>query len=73
MSKLKPRKLDKIRSAFEAVDKVAVDRGDLNDSTKIKELEEQMDNGIIDVNKNLGINNQRNLNKKMRKSHKGLR
>ena len=28
---------------------------------------------IIDVSKNLGINNPRNMNKKIRKTHKGLR
>ena len=73
MSRLKPRRLDKIKSAFAAVDKVTADRSDLNDSSKIKELENQMDIGIIDLNNNLSINNQRNMNKKMRKSHKGLR
>lgn len=73
MTRLKPRKRDKIKSAFEAVDKVAVDRGDLNDSTKIQELEEQMDNENFDLNGFNRIKNQKNLNKKMKKSHKGLR
>ena len=73
MSRLKPRRLDKIKSAFAAVDKVTADRSDINDSSKIKELEDKMDFGMIDLNNNLGINNSRNLNKKMRKTHKGLR
>ncbi len=73
MTRLKPRKLDKIKSGIAAVDKVTADRSDLNDSSKIKELEDQMDNGMIDLNNNLGINNSRNLNKKIRKTHKGLR
>ena len=73
MTRKKPRRLDKIRSGIEAVDKVAVDRGDLHDQRKIQELENQMDNELFDGKKNLGIDNPRNLNKKMKKSHKGLR
>ena len=73
MSRLKPRRLDKIKSGFAAIDKVTADRSDLNDSSKIKELENQMDIGMIDLNNNLGINNSRNFNKKMKKTHKGLR
>lgn len=64
MTRLKPRKLDKIKSGIAAVDKITADRSDLNDSSKIKELEDQMDNGMIDLNTNLSINNSRNLNKK---------
>lgn len=73
MTRKKPRKLDKIRSGFEAVDKIAVDRGDLNDQRKIQELENQMDNELFEGGKNLGINNHKNLNKNMKKSHKGLK
>ena len=73
MTRKKPRKLDKIRSAFEAVDKVAVDRGDINDQRKIQELENQMDNELFDGGKNLGVTSHRNMNKKIKKSHKGLR
>ena len=73
MSKLKPKRLDKIRSAFEAVDKVAVDRSDTHDISKIKELEDKMDENILDASKNLGINSQRNFNKKMQKSYKRLK
>ncbi len=73
MTRLKPRKLDKIKSGIAAVDKVTADRSDLNDSSKIKELEDQMDSGITDVSKNLGLSNPRNMNKKIRKTHKGLR
>jgi len=40
MTRLKPRKLDKIKSGIAAVDKVTADRSDLNDSSKIKELED---------------------------------
>ena len=73
MTRLKPRKLDKIRSAFEAVDKVAVDRGDLHDQTKIHELDDQMNKEIFDGQRNFGINSQRNFLKRMKKTHKGLR
>ena len=73
MTRKKPRKLDKIRSGFEAVDKVAADRGDLNDQRKIQELENQMGDALFDNRKNLGINNSINLNKTMKKSHKGIR
>lgn len=73
MTRKKPRKLDKIRSGFEAVDKVAADRGDLNDQRKIQDLENQIGNEIFDNGKNLGINNSRNLKKTMKKSHKGIR
>lgn len=73
MTRKKPRKLEKIRSGFEAVDKIAVDRGDLNDQRKIQELENQMDTEIFDNGKKLGLNNHRNLNKTMKKSHRGLR
>ena len=73
MTRKKPKKLDKIRSAFEAVDKVAADRGDAHDQRKILELEGQMDNEIFDGGKNFGINSHKALNKKMKKSHKGLR
>lgn|GEM_PF-6037074 len=64
ITRKKTRKLDKIRSGFEAVDKIAVDRGDLNDQRKIQELENQINNELFDSGKNLGINNPRNLNKK---------
>ena len=73
MSRKKPKRLDKIRSGFEAVDKVAVDRGDLDDQRKIQQLENQLDNELFDGGKNLGPSNYRNLNKKMKKSHKKLR
>ena len=73
MTKKKPRKLDKIRAGFEAVDKVAVDRGDLNDQRKIQELENQMGDELFDGGKNLRIDGQKNFKNKMKKSHKGLR
>ena len=73
MTRKKPRRLDKIRAGLEAVDKVAVDRGDSHDQRKIQELENQMDNELFDGGKNLGMSNHKHLNKKMKKSHKGLR
>ncbi len=73
MTRLKPRRFDKLREAFGAVDKAFVDRGDPHDSTKIKKLEDQMDGDSFVGNLNLGTNIQKNYIKKMKKSHKGLR
>ena len=73
MTRKKPQKLDKIRAGFEAVDKIAVDRGDPHDQSKIQELDNQIGNELFEGGKNLGTSHQRNLNKKMKKSHKGLR
>jgi hypothetical protein len=82
LTRLKPRRFDKLREAFgavdkafvdSAVDKAFVDRGDPHDSTKIKKLEDQMDCDSFVANLNLGTNNQKNYIKKMKKSHNGLR
>ena len=73
MTQLKPRRLDKLRKSISAVDKAFVDRSDLNDSTKIKELENQMDSEIFDGKRNIGLNSQKNFVKRIKKSHKNLR
>ena len=73
MTRLKPRRFDKLKKAFGAVDKAFVDRGDPHDSTKIKKLEDQMDDDSFVGNLNLGTNYQKNFKQKMKKSHKGLR
>ena len=72
MTRIKPKFRDRIRRAFSEVDKKFGTGQDVNDS-KIKELEDQMDNELFDGADNLGINNQRNFTKPTKKSHKGLR
>ena len=54
MTRIKPRKLDRIRAVFDAVDKAFVDREDPHDQTKIQQLEEKMNeiDGLNDFNKN---------------------
>ena len=70
MTRIKPRRLDKMRTAFDAVDKAFVDRDDLHNQTKIQELDDKMNeksfDGINGLNKiNLGKINIIS-NKKMR-------
>ena len=72
MTRLKRRKLDKIRGGLGAIDSKFADREDTK-NFKIKELENQMDNELFDTKKKLGPNNQRNFVKRMNKTHKGLR
>ena len=48
MTRLKRRKFDRIRAIFGAIDKTFVDRSDLYDSAKIKELENKMDENLFD-------------------------
>jgi hypothetical protein len=72
MTRLKPKFLDRIRGALSEVDKKFGTGQDVNDS-KIKELEDQMDNELFDGVGNLGISNQRNFVKPTKKSHKRLR
>ncbi len=72
MTRLKPKFFDKIRGAISEVDKKFGTGQDVNDS-KIKELEDQMDNEFLDGAGNLGINNHRGVTKPTKKSHKSLR
>ena len=72
MTRIKPKFLDRIRGAFSEVDKKLGTGQDVNDS-KIKELEDQMDNEFLDGAGNLGISNSKNFTKPTKKSHKGLR
>ena len=72
MTRIKPKFLDRIRGAFSEVDRKLGTGQDVNDS-KIKELEDQMDNELFDGASNLGINNQRNFVKPSKKFHKALR
>ena len=73
MTRLKPRKLYKIKEAIGAVDKAVVDRGDLHDQSKIQELDSQMNNEMFDGKISHGTNKNRSFQKRIRKSHKGLR
>ena len=73
MSRLKPRKRDKIIAGFSEIDKkFNTTREDAKNKT-IKELEDQMENVAFAENGKIGFNNQRNFVKKMNKSYKGLR
>ena len=72
MTRLKPRKRDKIIGIFSSIDKKFADREDPN-IPKIKELEDQMDKEPLGGKSNLGINTQKNFAKRMNKTHKGLR
>lgn len=72
MTRKKPKFLDRMKGAISEVDKKFGTGQDVNDS-KIKELEDQMDNELFDGASNLGINNQRNFVKPTKKSHKALR
>ena len=72
MTRKKPKFLDKIKGAVSEVDKKFGSGQNVNDS-KIKKLENQMDNELFDSASNLGINNQRNFVKPTKKSHKSLR
>ncbi len=70
MTRIKPKRVDNIRTAFDAVDKASVDRDDLDNQTKIQELDDKMNeksfDGINGLNKiNLGKINIIS-NKKMR-------
>ena len=72
MTRLRPRKRDKIIGILGEVDKKFADREN-HDIEKIKELENQIDMDIFDGGQNLGINNKRKFGKKMNKTYKGLR
>jgi len=55
MTRIKPKRVDNIRTAFDAVDKASVDRDDLDNQTKIQELDENINgkafDGINELNK----------------------
>ena len=72
MTRLRPRKRDKIIRILGEVDKKFADREQPN-IEKIKELENQMDMEIFDGKQNFGINNPKRFGKKMNKTFKGLR
>ena len=72
MTRLRQRKRDKIIGMLGEVDKTFADRENHN-IDKIKELENQMDLEIFDVQTNFGINNRKKFGKKMHKTYKGLR
>lgn len=67
MTRIKPKILDKIRDAFEGVDKILVDRTDAYDQSKIQQLEEKMNevDGFNDFNKNNFGHINKITNKKM--------
>lgn len=71
MTRKKPRFLDKLSGGLSEVDKKMGTGQDIN-YYKIKELEEQMDTGVLD-----GVNipgfNQRSFAKRAKKSFKSLR
>jgi len=49
MTRIKSKMLDRIRTSFEGIDKVFVDRTDVHDHTKIQQLDEKM-NGVDGFN-----------------------
>ena len=55
MTRIKPKRVDNIRTAFDTVDKAFVDRDDLLNETKIQELDENINgkafDGINELNK----------------------
>ncbi len=67
MARIKPKRLDRIRAVFGAVDKAFVDRGDPHDQTKIQQLEEKMNeiNNLNDFNKINFVQINKSTNKKM--------
>ena len=72
MTRKKPRFWDKLRGGLSEVDKKMGTGQDINDY-KIKELEDQMDTGVLDGINIPGFNNQRSLAKRAKKSFKSLR
>lgn len=53
MTRIIPKRWDRIKEAFRSIDKAIVDRGDIHDQTKIQQLEEKMNqiDGFSDFNK----------------------
>ena len=73
MTRLKPRRLDKIREILGTIDsKFSTNREDPND-TKIQELENQMVDDIFSSKRKIGNNTQKTFVKSLNKTHKGLR
>ena len=72
MTRKKPSFWDKLRGGLSEVDKKMGTGQDMNDY-KIKELEEQMDTGVLDGVNIPGFNNQRCFAKRAKKSFKSLR
>lgn len=67
MTRIKPKRWDRIKEVFRSVDNAFVDREDLHDQTKIQQLEEKMSqiDGFNDFDKiNLGYIAQ-SVNKKI--------
>ena len=73
MTRLKPRKWDRVAAIFGAIDsKFSTNREDPND-TKIQELENQMDDDLFCGKRKVENNTQKNFPKSFNKTHKGLR
>ena len=73
MTRLKPRKRDKIIAGFSEIDKKFNTTREDSKNKTIKELENQMDEKTFGGIQKLGKNNQKNFVKRMNKNHKGLR
>ncbi len=73
MTRLKPRKRDKIIAGFSEIDKKFNTTREDPKETTIKELENQMDDNTFGDIAKLGKNTQKNFVKRMNKTHKGLR
>ena len=59
MTRKRPRFSDKIQDALKGVDKMLVNRSDINDYTKIKDLEEKMneESSVYNINDNFNVIN----------------
>jgi len=73
LTRLKPRKRDKIIAGFSEIDKKFNTAREDPKNTTIKELENQMDDKTFGSIPKLGKNSQKNFVKRMNKTHKGLR
>ena len=73
MSRLKPRKRDKIIAGFSEIDKKFNTTREYSKNKTIKEMDAQMDNVSFAENGKKLINPNSNFSKKMNKSYKGLR
>ena len=73
MTRLKPRKRDRIIAGFTEIDKKFNTTREDSKNKTLKELENQMDEKTFGGITKLGKNNQKNFVKRMNKNHKGLR
>ena len=73
MTRLKPRKRDKIIAGFSEIDKKFNTTREDPKNTTIKELENQMDDKTFGGIQKFGKNSQKKFLKRMNKNHKGLR